>query len=90
MNGKQYFENMKKRQNLLRKQLRIKFVEQCKIYKEKKSFTHSGFILYLGIEAIGKDFLYITQILFFFYILHYDSNEIRTHNDLFIFGLEFI
>jgi len=63
MNKTEYFEKLKKRPNLLKKQLRIKFVEQCKIYKEKKSFTHSGFVVYLTIEALGMIFKIFSLIL---------------------------
>lgn len=54
MNGKKYLEQMKSRQLLFRRELRIKFIEKCKIYKEQKTFTNSGFGFYLGIQIIGK------------------------------------
>lgn len=62
MNGKKYFEDIKRKQILLRKELRIKFVEKCKLYKEQKSFTNSYFIVYFIIEAIG--FLYFSKCFF--------------------------
>ena len=78
MNGKKYFEDMKLKQNLLKKKLRVKFLEQCKLYKEQKSFTQSGFLIYFLIEMLGFFSKITTKYVLFLFI----SNITISNNTL--------
>jgi hypothetical protein len=57
--GKKYLDKVRNKQILLKKELRRKFLEKCKLYKEQKAFSKSGFLIFGIIEIMGFLFFFL-------------------------------
>lgn len=62
IDGQKYLDKVRDKQILLKKELRKKFLEKCKLYKEQKSFSKSGFLIFGIIEILG--FIFFLLFLF--------------------------